>query len=413
MHYKTNNIQSICIIFLLTWIISPPLSYGMIYRILAVLATAIWMILEFSSKICIDAGGKIYLKKFTLYALIYLVIMISFSMVFENLSVMTAINRQINVIFFVLIGFIAGRYVYSGRKKELILFYKWIVFLVVVFSVTALIRSDRFTYVTRASGAYTDDNELIVQAALKGIGGFGFFSVSSILSPMILWNAIRAKGREKIICFVEFFLVEVAVISAGFTIALIISFVGIVYCGYFCIRNGFHRFVWIVIAIGIWVGHGVFFSWLYSFLSDLASGTMYSNKVEDIFYFLNNKTATGSFEGRLERYLMSLRSVINYPVVGSYIIKGRNVTGMHSSIIDAFGAYGAIPGFMWIYLSLVYPKKLGIYYLSEKRLIKMSMLLIALTILFNQMALQISLFCMIVPALSLYLGEENRSKAVK
>ena len=57
----------------------------------------------------------------------------------------------------------------------------------------------------------------------------------------------------------------------------------------------------------------------------------------------------GSFEGRKNRYLISLTKLLYYPIIGGLFFDKN--TGGHSAILDTFARYGWLGG--WLYCCMI------------------------------------------------------------
>lgn len=137
---------------------------------------------------------------------------------------------------------------------------------------------------------------------------------------------------------------------------------------------------------------------MHHFLQVITNGTMYSNKIEDIFRFLLSGDSTGSFESRMDRYVLSFTSIFKYPLFGSYILNGTNSIGSHSSILDPLAAYGWLIGAAWIYVLIIFPRKMS-KIAGDKKLTTLITMVLFFTALFNRTTMMMGIFFLLVPAL--------------
>ena len=389
--------------------IAPPLAYDTIYRLIAVVAAILWILIQISSS-KVDGCNSVMkrvLSKYLMCAILYGVALIFFDCVFRKYSIFSAFYNNITTYIFLFVGYIGGTYCKEERSEELKKTFYFLLGLIVIFSVTSLMRSDEFYLMTRSAGGEVDDayNVLARRAAMHGVGSFGFFALSAAFSPFVLWISYAYKGVRRLALLLAFAIIEFGVISAGYTLALLISFLGICFTFIFKIKSKVIRVVFIFgVAILLIFGNEIL-TGIYHFLQAVTNGTMYANKVEDIFSFLLNGDSTGTFESRLDRYLFSFTSIFKYPIFGSYILNGTNSIGSHSSILDPFAAYGWLIGAAWTYVLIVFPRKMSTI-VSDKKLSTLVTLVLFFTALFNRTTMMMGMFFLLAPALG-YIEREN------
>ena len=402
MRIKYKQIQQACIWYIVAWMIAPPLAYDTVYRLIAIVAAALWILVQFSYH-KVDGCNSVMKKALSTYlicAAIYGVALIFFECVFRKHSIFSAFYNNITTYIFLFVGYIGGTYCKEERSDEIKGIFYFLLALVVVFSITSLMRSDEFYFMTRNAGGEADDayNALARRAAMHGVGSFGFFAFSAAFSPLVLWVSYAYKGLKRIALLIAFVIIEIGVISAGYTLALLISFLGICFTFIFKIKSK-------VIRVGIIFGAAIMLIFsneiltgMHHFLQVITNGTMYSNKIEDIFRFLLSGDSTGSFESRMDRYVLSFPSIFKYPLFGSYILNGTNSIGSHSSILDPFAAYGWLIGAAWIYVLIIFPRKMS-KIAGDKKLTTLITMVLFFTALFNRTTMMMGIFFLLVPAL--------------
>lgn len=394
------QIQFGCIAYIVTWMIAPPLAYGSIYRIFAVAAAGIWILLQNSTiKDEINYNAYRSLSYYKICVCIYFTIHVLCDIIFDKETLWGAVYGNIAMVILLFAGYIAGIYCVQNRYEDLKRILFLVIALTVVFSITALVRSEDLYYATRdAGGNSAEMRNTAVIAAHHGVGGFGFFACTAVLAPLCLWLSKFYASYKKIGLIAAFVIIEAGVFSAGYTLALLISFMGICVCLIHQTKSVVAKMLVVTVAFLIVLNWSNFVTWLYDFLQTLASGSMYANKVEDIFSFLIGGESTGTFSSRKERYMLSLNSIFKYPLMGSYILNGTNSIGYHSSILDSFAAYGWIVGGMWFYIISIFPCKLINGY-DRKKLRVFLFVLLTSTAMFNSSTLMMGGFYLIAPAI--------------
>lgn len=409
MKIKYKQIQQICIWYIVAWMIAPPLAYDMIYRIMAISAALLWTLIQiFSPKIDkYNSVMKQALSKYLICAITYGAALIFFDCVFKKYSIFSAFYNNITTYIFLFVGYIGGTYCKEERLEEIKKTFYFLLGLIVVFSITSLMRSEEFYLMTRSAGGEVDEayNALARRAAMRGVGAFGFFALSAAFSPLVLWISYAYEGVRKLTLLLAFVIIEFGVISAGYTLALLISFFGICYTFIFKIKSKVIRVLFIFGATILLIFGNEILIGIYHFLQSIANGTMYANKVEDIFSFLLSGDSTGTFDSRLDRYLFSFTSIFKYPVFGSYILNGTNSIGSHSAILDPFAAYGWLIGAVWVYVLIAFPRKMSTI-ISDKKLSTLITLVLFFTALFNRTPMMMGMFFFIAPALG-YIEKKN------
>lgn len=399
------KIQLLCLSVVLAWMISPPLAYAVIYRVICVFAVFLWIFFQIIDTNKVDEFVNEKLRKtlrmYVVCAVVYAMVLYFFSLTFQHLGLFISFYENITIYIFLFFGYVVGLYCVENRYEELKFLFFFATILVVIFSLTSIFRSSEYYLATRNAGGNDNKvyNEMSREAAMHGVAGFGFFAFSAVFAPSLLWLSFAYHKVKRAALFISFIIVEIGVFSAGYTIALMVSAIGIGVCIYFKIQSSVVKFFLIMLLVFAFVFWNDIGEILYHFLQSIMQGTMYENKVEDIFGFLIGGNSVGTFEARQERYLMSLSSILQYPIFGSYFLIGENKIGYHSSILDPYVSYGWLFGFFWTYIISIYPIKL----ISENKIrgFKFMMFItIFITALLNRTAFVMSIVFLIVPVIS-------------
>lgn len=409
MKIKYKNIQTACVLYIIVWLIAPPLSYDFIYRILAMFAVFVWLFLYLLSPMrAEDYKINRSMKIYTLCVAIYVPILFLFRCIFNNMSVIDAFYYDITTYIMLLVGMIGGIYARAKRHNEIKIFYVCAVVVAVFFSLTSIFRDERFYELTRAAGEYMSKSEemLVYEAAKSGVGSFGFFCFTAVLTPIVLWNSYLLKGKQRVLSIIAVVVMEFGVFSAGYTLALGISLVGIALCLLYNVKTLIPKMLIVIGIVLVIIFLDTVSVYIYHFLQNLSRGTFYENKVNDIFSFLMEGESSGSFELRAERYRMSLNSLKEYPVIGSYLINGTYAVGYHSAILDTFAGYGWIVGGAWFYIIAIFPTTLVYKNKESKRYRLLITILIMATAMFNQYTMIMATFYLVVPVINCFKKDE-------
>ncbi len=410
MKISYKQIQLVCVLYIVTWMLAPPLAYDAIYRFVAIFAAVIWMVIQMSlRKKDVNIEVQRQLKIYTICALVYAVILLLGRCIFDQMTLWNAFYNDVTTYIVLFIGYVGGVYCREMRYKELERIFYWALTIAVVFSVTSIFRADAYYEFTRnAGGILSEENEALArEAALHGVGTFGFFCFTSVFAPLVLWFSCAQTRMKKVILRLAFVIIEIGVFSAGYTLALIISIVGISICLVVKMRSTLGKILSVLLILMLIIFWNNLAPIIYSFLRNVLSGTFYANKVEDIFSFLIEGESTGTFVARQERYLWSFKSMFWYPVFGSLFISGIRSAGNHSSILDTFAVYGWIIGTVWTYIIAVYPYRISCT--KEKSYKLLTVGLIFLTALFNHYTMMMGVFYFLIPAVAYTCSEKQKN----
>lgn len=336
--------------YLIVWVLSPPLGYGAVWRVLAVLAMLLWLALD-------TLAQRSILRKPNWPVLATVVYVLYTTFIEWLVPDAATINRQFQIwimLFFLLVGESHRR----GRSDEA-RFCFWVVLLVLpIWSLATLwgintISDDVSRTISRSS---QEAREL----AGQGIGGYGFVYTVVLCMPFLTQLALRRekkwdlgqtrwkKRAARFVVLSNFVLASLLVIRAGYSIALILSAFAVLSALLVQSRSSLPFaislcFVGVLaLAASVAVGPAL------RALEGVVAGTEYSTKVRDVRTLLEDDQSAGTVEGRVERYLRSLRLFSENPVIGTL---SYDDIGKHSAILDRFAQYGL--GFGLLFLALL------------------------------------------------------------
>lgn len=413
------KVQLVSVIYLLAWLLCPPLQYGVLFRALALGSCAIWLLSQYlvAKKIRLSSGNLLWR-----YGTYYLIAMVAYilgdlamQLIFSETDLGTIFYNNLQVYILLMIGFIGTQYVAEERWEDVKVAVIAIVLFCVVFSLTAIFRGEQYLAVTREAGGESKFSETVLrEAASRGIGGFGFFCFTSILAPVLLYvvKTIKMGRKTKFATVIAMIICEIGVISAGYTLALLISVMGFTLLAFFTAKSGITRFICIALLVVVIFFGSQFMEAIYNLLLSISADSLYENKVKDIFSYLIDGESEGTFASRSDRYLLSFESIFKYPIFGSLFFDGKKVIGYHSSILDTVAAFGWGIGFCWIYVITIYHSQV-MKHCGVKRGVRFSIvLLIFLTGLFNRLVMTVGALYFLLPFIAHYSKEGKANASI-
>ena len=333
---KISILQSLCVLYITVWTISPPLQIDNIYRIAAFGAVGLWFLL--------NIPYNVKLERIHILAIVFAMLVMIVALM-ESEGKLSHILRPINN-YMLVITFILA-YCYKDRWHEL----SWMIPIV-------LILLTYFNYQTYKT--VIDEPEvarLIVRNDLstyhymrRGVGGYGLLYPQVCILPMILSWVIAAFKKHwvrfviGVLWLISYYLY---LFNSGYSIAVVASIAGLIIL-FFYKRSS------IVLAIIITTIMIVILVWLIGYnsgfregLISIFEGTKVAKKIDDIYLSITTKETADSIMARWEAYCASLNSIINYPIIGGLWFPGGSGGG-HSALLDSFAKYGVFGGYIFI-----------------------------------------------------------------
>lgn len=340
--------------YLIVWVLSPPLGYGAIWRVLAVLAMLLWLALEAPatrSVLLRPSGWILGAVVFVLYTAI----------VEWLVPDSSAINRQFQLwimLFFLLVGESQQR----GRSDEA-RFCFWVILLVLpIWMLTTLwgistVAADVARTLVRSSQEARD-------LSAQGMGGYGLVYTVILCLPFLAQLALRVgqlpggaqvrwkRRAQRALLWGNFVLALLLVLRAGYSIGLILAALTIFLVILVRSRRPLQLAMSVSFVSTLVLGLSFAAVPVLQSFEGIAQGTEYSAKLRDIRASLTEGESTGTVEGRTERYARSLRLFSENPVMGTLSF---NDVGKHSAILDRFAQYGFGFGLLFTALLMYVP----------------------------------------------------------
>jgi hypothetical protein len=353
-------LRQLCLAYIVTWTISPPLAFGDGWRILALACAALWMLLELGRHRNIFR----YPTMPVLIAVLYVGYTLAIELLVPDLGTLSR-HYQVWIMLFFLLVFESerrhGGYAYKPLFwLSLVLLPIWMWSTIHAYGT---VDADVSRIITRSS---VEAEELTAQ----GIGGFGLVYSVVVAIPILAGFVLRpgrldwerlpgGKWRKRLawlLMLVNLLLAVWMVLNAGYSFALLLL-LGSLLVVFLVNRRGLVPVirgllftsvatVVLVLALGPFVG----------FLSGLARGTEYQQKLADLQATFEGESAVGTVDLRMERYERSLELFFRNPVLG--VLKVDDV-GKHSAYLDRFAQYGFFFGAMFVYLMLYLPLRIA------------------------------------------------------
>lgn len=358
---KKNNIscQDLLVIIMIIWPIFPPLLFNNTYRMIAVVASGLWLF------ICMTKD-KYKFKSIVpcLLSVGIFAVLSTFLRTLDNgLSFVEAFFKQLQ---FVLVIFYACIGVYYMKWKSRVLpMLMWLCIAVYAyFGFKTLIAYQTMPGISRLIVRSSDDSMEFVK---MGIGGYGLVYTMVFMISVALYVSLYEKKMIKKICLLLFAMEGgILVVQSGYFIAnimLIFSLLAFILQVY---RKKSIKSV-IVMFIPIVIFLFVAYNFILQFQNEiikLVQGSLYEVKVHEILASLNGQEVEGKLEGRSIVYQKTFFNFLDYPIFGAYAYGNGNMIGGHSTLFDLFGWFGLTSLAFYIVLKKVFR---DLFYLCQDK----------------------------------------------
>lgn len=373
-------IQKFCLLYLIIWTVSPPLSIDTVYRILALFCVVIWVISEINKGLFLKQNGEIIAILFLLLTIVASIITYGFDGVLKSVSW-----------YFLVIGFLVFQNS-KGHFDEIEGFALICFILLTIWNINtykALLLNDRIARIIVR-------NDVETYSYLRsGIGGYGHIICQVLMSPVLFAWIVSAWKKHKIIhfcvgtiCYGSFLLM---LFKSSYAIPIMATILGL---SIMLIGKG-QRKIWYLLGSIIVIALFIYFIGysedLQELLIRLFPSNTVQNKINELVYSINSGGLQGDFAARWERYFTPIKSFfVEYPLIGGWIAGAGS--GGHSTILDAFGKFGIFGGLVVWKIMFSVPN----YYEIEndnrkvKKITTAFWIVIFITMLFDSWALSCS-----------------------
>lgn len=189
-------------------------------------------------------------------------------------------------------------------------------------------------------------SNLNTQAALKGVGEYGFYTGCAIAFPFLVAWALERKRILRFLLLAVCGAIAIAIVLANFTGAVVLLVTGICFLGSFALWKG-HKKIRSLIFF-IFIGLFAFGTWSL-FLKTSTQGEFLINRISsEVSGVLARGLIEGDTTNRAIYWKMSLNTFLDNPLVGVGPVSGQEnpftgtLVGVHSSWLDALAEYGLI-----------------------------------------------------------------------
>lgn len=364
-----STIQMISILYIVVWTISPFMEIDTVYRLLAVAFAALWCFFL----VLRQKPLMIEYKQF--FAICFLVMVVGVTYI-ESGKV-SAIIKQISL-FMVVICFVICMY-YKDHWKELSVIIPVVLVLLIIFNIRTVGALLEDPTIARR---LVRDDESVYQYLRRGIGGYSLIYPQVCIFPATLQWTVNAFKHNKLyfilgaVCIGSYIAV---VFNAGYSIAVFSTVVGCVLLFFYKGNSGIKAFAAAFMIFGLLMLALLYLEDFRNWILDTFQNNAIHNKINDLMATSESGAAEGSIQMRMTRYLASIRTMFQYPVIGAL---WRGSGGGHSAVLDTFARYGLFGGimfcFMIYYVPNTYKSKYG--YLPTVRKTANATLVVIMTV---------------------------------
>ena len=355
-----DKVQLLCVFYITIWAISPPLSYGVVYRLVAIIATALWLGIELLKR----PSTFFRPSSATFFALFFIIYSAIVGLVVDGSEDFVR-NMQIYIFLLFLIFY------ESYRKRDFrqlrIIFWASLILFPIWFGTTLLMYKE----MPHISRDLVRSSELAEEYSKLGVGGYGLVYSAVIAIPVLL-SMIKSRSASHLtkendlirkllvgIVLLNLLLGCALIIKAGYSIAVILMLSGIILT--LTIGRKFSSqlirlsaIILVVLLISAFTA-----PILTGVAEKFSENPMYARKMQDIMGSLESKGSVGTVSERTDRYERSIDLFLANPVLGTLAFTD---IGKHSAILDRFARYGIFVGAMFAYIVFYLPLR----YLKKK-----------------------------------------------
>lgn len=360
---RLDKIQTATVFYIGVWSLSPPLFVNDWARLVAIAALGLWFFCEVTRR-----NGVIFRPGAPVLIAIFYIIYTTATIV--TADGMQSLVSNIQIFIFVLFFIQLQAAMRHGLTK-----YRWVLWgslaLLTLWMATTVGALHSDSHIARA---LIRSNEDTLEYAATGVGGYGLVYAALWAIPALFYlvanlpplparryrDAARAwaVGRRAL-AILSFGLATVLVLTAGYSIATLAFFLGLL--AYLLLRGrGQGRAMRIILAsavavIALGVLQTDFLPNALDRLEPMTQGTNYHRKIEDMQASLSADSAVGTVHDRTERYVRSAELFKEHPLIGVRTVRD---IGKHSLLLDTFARFGLIGGLPLLFILLSVPLKI-------------------------------------------------------
>lgn len=336
---KTVRIKDIALLFVCIWCISPPLFINGLARLMALACMILCII------------NKLYKRDVFIFGAIY----VGFTLILGSWNNTSYLITSIQLYILVAMAFLADNYLdVTGPKLSFNIEFisKAINIIYPVWMVRTIIAYGTIQNISRIMA--NNENENVESWSASGIGGYGMIYSLVLYSVILLFEMLNCSKKRFALILINYILSVITVIMAGYSIALI----GVVVGALLVLlikgketKNILTAVLISIVAILIWSAIKEYFA---SFVTNIASGTLYEDKVNDVIDSITGQEATGTLKDRTDLYAYSWQGFLSSPIFGTIASKNPQIGG-HSLLLDTLARFGLIGFITLLYILLYLP----------------------------------------------------------
>jgi hypothetical protein len=338
-----------CVLYLSVWVTSPFLSYGTLYRVIALASIATWIFLELFDK------RSVFLKptKYLLVLYFFIFYTVSVSYLVDGIP---TIKRYLQ--FYIMLSFL---FMYASYDRKSLDILKPVMYInIILFTIWMLTTYSVLLENSHAARYVIRSDDEAKEFAMRGVGGFSF--VYSLLIYIIaVLGLVKHRIKQKKIynlwtLFMVFSVVMgvLVVLKAEYSTAVLLMTLSLFFF-FFHSNNLKKNIVMMFGMVLIFIALEYYIIDILKAILPYTEGTNYYHKVLDSINSINSGEATGTAADRTERYIRSLHLFFDNPLVGVWSFGG---VGKHSLILDTFAQFGIFGGIGLLYILLKVPIQL-------------------------------------------------------
>ena len=330
----TSVLQTLMLLYLTVWSISPPMDIDNIYRVIALICAVGWFIL--------DMANGLKLERIHLCALGFLLLVVLINVI-QNQGSLSNIMRPMSY-YMLVIAFIMN-HSYQNRWDELHMIIPVFLGLLIVFNIITF--RELIVDPTLARKIVRADEE-IYPYMRRGVGGYALIYSQVFLFPVLLawiknsWKFHRFYLVLGIVWTVTYIML---ILNAGYTIAIVTSIISLVILLFYKRKSVIPAVIISLLLIILLVLLIGYVDPVREALLSFFDGTKVAQKIEDVYNSLQGKVVADSIQDRIDRYWASIQTIFRFPLIGGLWFSAG---GGHSAILDTFAQFGVWGGYMYV-----------------------------------------------------------------
>ena len=362
MKFRVFDIQNVAVAYVCLWATSPFLAFGTVYRLAAVVAVALWALLEMSRP------GGVFSRP-TLPIILAIAFIAYTALVETMLGSEQDFGWHIQpwIMLFFLVFYESRR---DNVRSMAPIFWMLIATLPIWYFTTFTAFDQYGTHTTRL---LTRSSDQARDLAGEGVGGYGLVYSIVVILPAVALMLLNYRRflplREPAwlvplsripllfpaLIAANLILGMALVVRAGFSIAIILMFISMVLSLVFKRRSPLLLTLLPLFVILAYLLAQVALVPLLEIVLPLTEGTPYYRKVMDVIETIESDQSQGTFNDRWILYVRSFELFVQNPIFG--VLSARDV-GKHSAYLDTYARYGVLVGSVFVYLLTYLPVRM-------------------------------------------------------